>query len=317
MNYKKIELNDLSAEQLQMLCGVNDDNIKFIEDETKVHLLIKNGEIFSIDADVKQHKFVTDLFVSFKKLAESKEAIDRNTIKNLINNIKRQEPVDLSKIIAYKRNNQPIRAKTYGQHQLIEAIKANDIVFAAGPAGSGKTYLAVVMATLALKNGNVKKIVLTRPAVEAGESLGFLPGDLKEKVDPYLMPLYDSLNELLGAEKVEALLEKKTIEIIPLAFMRGRTLNDSFVILDEAQNTTSQQMLMFLTRLGLNSKMVVTGDMTQTDLNIHRSSSGLREAFAILQGISGICHITLNNTDIVRNHLVQSIIERYDKNNKT
>lgn len=314
MNYKKIEINNLDTDRLQLLCGINDDNIKFIEEETTVKLMIKNGEIFSIDADVKQHVFISNLFASLCVLIDNQEVLDRNAIKNAINNLNEHNQVDLSKIIAYKRNNQPIRAKTYGQYQLIEAIKNNDVVFAAGPAGTGKTYLAVVMAILALKNGTVKKIVLTRPAVEAGESLGFLPGDLKEKVDPYLMPLYDSLNELLGAEKVETLLEKKVIEIIPLAYMRGRTLNDSFAILDEAQNTTSQQMLMFLTRLGLNSKMVITGDMTQTDLNIHRSSSGLKEAFILLRGIKGICHINLTNCDIVRNHLVQAIIERYEKN---
>lgn len=199
-----------------------------------------------------------------------------------------------------------------GQRRYIHAMKKNDIVFGIGPAGTGKTYLAVVMAVRALKQGYVKKIILTRPAVEAGESLGFLPGDLKEKVDPYLRPLYDALHDILGQEYTQRMMERGVIEIAPLAYMRGRTLDDSFVILDEAQNTTGVQIKMFLTRLGFSSKMVITGDPSQVDLP-KGVKSGLSIAANILSGVSGLSFITLEQTDVVRHPLVQRIIEAYDK----
>ena len=205
-----------------------------------------------------------------------------------------------------------IRVKTMGQRRYIHAMKKNDIVFGIGPAGTGKTYLAVVMAVRALKQGYVKKIILTRPAVEAGESLGFLPGDLKEKVDPYLRPLYDALHDILGQEYTQRMMERGVIEIAPLAYMRGRTLDDSFVILDEAQNTTGVQIKMFLTRLGFSSKMVITGDPSQVDLP-KGVKSGLSIAANILSGVSGLSFITLEQTDVVRHPLVQRIIEAYDK----
>ena len=207
-----------------------------------------------------------------------------------------------------------IAPKTKGQYSFVKAVEDNAIVFAIGPAGTGKTYLAVIRAVSAMKKGEVKRIVLTRPAVEAGESLGFLPGDLKEKVDPYLTPLYDALHDMLGVEQTEKLIEKGTIEIAPLAYMRGRTLDDSFVILDEAQNTTPAQMKMFLTRLGFNSKMVITGDNTQIDLKTG-TKSGLDDAANILKDIEGIKIIHLTSDDVVRNPLVQKIIERYSKYN--
>ena len=194
-------------------------------------------------------------------------------------------------------------------------MEYSPIVFAIGPAGTGKTFLAVIKAVSELKKGNVKRIVLTRPAVEAGENLGFLPGDMKEKVDPYLTPLYDALHDMLGLEKTEALLERGTIEIAPLAYMRGRTLDDSFVILDEAQNTTGAQMKMFLTRLGFHSRMVITGDVTQLDLK-KGEQSGLIEASSILQGIDEISIIQLSSDDVVRHPLVQKIVERYSQSNK-
>ncbi|RSD22740.1 PhoH family protein [Mesobacillus subterraneus] len=206
-----------------------------------------------------------------------------------------------------------IRVKTLGQRHYINAIKSRDLVFGIGPAGTGKTYLAVVMAVTALKNGIVSKIILTRPAVEAGESLGFLPGDLKEKVDPYLRPLYDALHDILGAEHTLRLIERGTIEIAPLAYMRGRTLDDAFVILDEAQNTTHAQMKMFLTRLGFGSKMVITGDTSQVDLP-KGAKSGLVEAENILKNVSGIGFIHLEQADVVRHPLVGRIIEAYGKN---
>ncbi|MED1205093.1 PhoH family protein [Heyndrickxia acidicola] len=205
-----------------------------------------------------------------------------------------------------------IRVKTLGQRHYISAIKKHDLVFGIGPAGTGKTYLAVVMAVNALKSGEVKKIILTRPAVEAGESLGFLPGDLKEKVDPYLRPLYDALNDILGSEHTQRLIERETIEIAPLAYMRGRTLDDAFVILDEAQNTTEAQMKMFLTRLGFSSKMVITGDRTQVDLP-KGAQSGLVAAEKVLDHVKGISFIYLEQTDVVRHPLVARIIEAYNQ----
>ncbi|MBN6888915.1 phosphate starvation-inducible protein PhoH and related proteins [Cytobacillus horneckiae] len=206
----------------------------------------------------------------------------------------------------------PIRVKTLGQRQYLMAMKENDLVFGIGPAGTGKTYLAVVMAVNALKNGQVKRMILTRPAVEAGESLGFLPGDLKEKVDPYLRPLYDALHDILGVEHTQRLIERGTIEIAPLAYMRGRTLDDAFVILDEAQNTTQAQMKMFLTRLGFGSKMVITGDRTQVDLP-RGVKSGLIVGEDILSGVKGIAFIHLEQSDVVRHPLVARIIHAYEQ----
>ncbi|GAF35365.1 PhoH family protein [Lentilactobacillus farraginis] len=206
-----------------------------------------------------------------------------------------------------------VRVKTFGQRQYIQAIRRHDVVFGVGPAGTGKTYLAVVMAIAALKKGTVDKIVLTRPAVEAGESLGFLPGDLKEKVDPYLRPIYDALHAILGAEHTERLMDRGVIEIAPLAYMRGRTLDNSFVILDEAQNTTNMQMKMFLTRLGFGSKMIVNGDISQIDLPKH-ATSGLVKAQEILRGIDQIEFVTFSAKDVVRHPVVAKIITAYEKN---
>ena len=217
--------------------------------------------------------------------------------------------------IARTYNGKLIYPKTLGQKSYYYALKNNDVVFGIGPAGTGKTYLAVVFAVAALKNNEVKKIILTRPAVEAGENLGFLPGDLKEKVDPYLRPLYDALYDMLGVEQTEKLMEKGVIEIAPLAYMRGRTLDNAFVVLDEAQNTTDNQMKMFLTRLGFRSKMIVTGDISQIDLP-RNTTSGLIRALDILEGVKGISFIHLSAMDVVRHPVVQRIIERYDGNNE-
>ena len=206
----------------------------------------------------------------------------------------------------------PVKAKTLGQEAYVEAIRDNTVVFGIGPAGTGKTYLAVAMAVKAFKAKEVNRIILTRPAVEAGESLGFLPGDLQQKVDPYLRPLYDALFDMLGAESFQKQLERGSIEVAPLAYMRGRTLDDSFIILDEAQNTTSEQMKMFLTRLGSNSKAVVTGDVTQIDLPGGKKS-GLKEVTRILKGIDGITTVYFNEKDVVRHHLVQEIVKAYDR----
>lgn len=222
---------------------------------------------------------------------------------------------ELESTIAITKKGNPVQPKTLGQKEYVNLIKNNDITFGIGPAGTGKTYLAVAMAAKAFRNDEVSRIVLTRPAVEAGESLGFLPGDMKDKVDPYLRPLYDALFEMFGADKFNKLLERGTIEVAPLAFMRGRTLDNAFIILDEAQNTTSEQMKMFLTRLGFGSKAVVTGDITQIDLPINRKS-GLIQATKILSGVKGIGYKELTEKDVVRHELVQRIIKSYAKYEK-
>ena len=218
-------------------------------------------------------------------------------------------------IICFTHDGKPLRPKTIGQKEYVKTIRNKDIVFGIGPAGTGKTYIAVAMAVQAFKNKDVQKIILARPAVEAGERLGFLPGDLQEKVDPYLRPLYDALYDVLGRESALRLKEKEIIEVVPLAYMRGRTLDNSFIILDEAQNTTSEQMKMFLTRIGFNSKVIVTGDITQTDLPPGKKS-GLAEAIRILRGIPGIGIVELTGQDIVRHELVQQIVEAYAASEK-
>lgn len=216
-------------------------------------------------------------------------------------------------IILYGAKGSPVKAKTVNQQKLVKAIKDFDLVFALGPAGTGKTFVSVAMAIKALKNKQVKKIIITRPAVEAGENLGFLPGDLKEKIDPYLRPIYDALNDLVPFEKLKYYMEREIIEIAPLAYMRGRTLNNAFILLDEAQNTTPMQMKMFLTRMGPDSKMVVTGDTSQIDLP-HNQRSGLKEAVRILMEVNSIGFVELTERDVVRHRLVRDIIEAYGKN---
>jgi phosphate starvation-inducible protein PhoH and related proteins len=240
---------------------------------------------------------------------------------NVQNYISREQEITLPEnqsgqggedIIIYGTKGAPIRPKTVNQQKLVESVRDNDLVFALGPAGTGKTYISVALAVRALKNKVVKKIIITRPAVEAGENLGFLPGDLKEKIDPYLRPIYDALNDMLPFEKLRYYMEREVIEIAPLAYMRGRTLNNAFILLDEAQNTTPMQMKMFLTRMGPESKMIVTGDASQIDLP-SKQSSGLKEAIRILNGVKGIGMIELNEKDVVRHRLVRDIIEAYNK----
>ena len=215
-------------------------------------------------------------------------------------------------VIVYGTKGTPIKAKTVNQQKLVQLVKDNDLVFALGPAGTGKTYISVALAVRALKNKHVRKIIITRPAVEAGENLGFLPGDLKEKIDPYLRPIYDALNDMIPFEKLGYYMEREIIEIAPLAYMRGRTLNNAFILLDEAQNTTPMQMKMFLTRMGPESKMIVTGDASQIDLP-SRQNSGLKEATRILKDVKGIGFVELNEKDVVRHKLVREIIEAYGK----
>lgn len=222
------------------------------------------------------------------------------------------DPEDTESVILYGNAGKAIRARTSNQRKLVELARTNDLLFATGPAGSGKTYTAIALAVRALRNREVKRIVLSRPAVEAGENLGFLPGDMKEKVDPYLQPLYDALSDMIPPKKLEEYLESEIIQIAPLAYMRGRTLNDSFVILDEAQNTTRNQLKMFLTRMGISAKFVITGDMSQIDLP-RRGDSGLIHAFKILKDIKGIAFVEFNSDDIVRHRLVKDIVKAYNE----
>jgi len=303
-------------DQAQALLGNGDEHIKYIENELEVDVLTRGQEISVRGRRLENVEKAEKVLMNLLKVIESGASItindvqaavkmaDKGTIDELINLYDEE--------ITKDSNGKIIRAKTMGQRVYINNIKKNDLVFGIGPAGTGKTFLAVVMAARALRLGQVKRIVLTRPAVEAGESLGFLPGDLKEKVDPYLRPLYDGLHTVLGTEQTARLIERGTIEIAPLAYMRGRTLDDAFVILDEAQNTTHPQMKMFLTRLGFGSKMVVTGDRTQIDLP-KGVKSGLIEADQRLSGVKGISMTYLEQTDVVRHPLVGKIINAYEE----
>lgn len=313
LNTEIIELNGLDEQVYQLFCGPNDCHLKTLSQCCGKVVTFRDTKLMIQDCDaiLKIHiaRVVATLLT---KIQEGKLISDQDVIYTY-RLITRNEDfhVDETKhIVGRTLAGKAILPKTKGQLEFVKAMENNSIVFAIGPAGTGKTYLAVIQAVSALKKGDVKRIVLTRPAVEAGENLGFLPGDLKEKVDPYLTPLYDALHVMLGNEKTEVLIEKGTIEIAPLAYMRGRTLDDCYVILDEAQNTTASQMKMFLTRLGFHSKMVITGDITQIDLD-HKTQSGLQQASQILQGIDDIAILQLTSDDVVRHPLVQKIIERY------
>ena len=311
MNYSEILLDDLNHEQLKNLVGVNNTNIKLIGELFKVDLIFRGNRLL-IDCDHDAFNSFSDYIEVIISYVKENTFIDENIIVQTYNNLKNNNDITWqNKIILYSQSGKPIKYKTYNQFLLAKAIEKNDLIFSIGPAGTGKTYLAVALACLAYKNEEVKKIILTRPAVEAGESLGFLPGDLKEKIDPYLMPLYDSLYDILGQEQVEKMIEKNIIEVIPLAYMRGRTLNNAYIILDEAQNTTGSQMLMFLTRLGYNSKMIVNGDITQIDLKIDKNKSGLVYANKLLQDTNKIAFVHFNKSDVVRNPLVEKIIEKF------
>ncbi|MGN4726220.1 PhoH family protein [Bacillus cereus group sp. MYBK181-1] len=297
------------------LFGVNDAHLKVIERELNVSIVTR-GETVHVSGAVETVTLVEKILQQLLVVIRKSISISERDVAYAIQLAQQGKIAQFEELyeeeIFKTAKGKSIRVKTMGQRRYIHAMKKNDIVFGIGPAGTGKTYLAVVMAVRALKQGDVKKIILTRPAVEAGENLGFLPGDLKEKVDPYLRPLYDALHDILGQEYTQRMMERGVIEIAPLAYMRGRTLDDSFVILDEAQNTTGAQIKMFLTRLGFSSKMVITGDPSQVDLP-KGVKSGLSIAANILSGVSGLSFITLEQTDVVRHPLVQLIIEAYDK----
>ncbi|EMI3504277.1 TPA: PhoH family protein [Bacillus cereus] len=312
-----VEMNQQleNANEAIALFGVNDAHLKVIERELNVSIVTR-GETVHVSGAVETVALVEKILQQLLVVIRKSISISERDVAYAIQLAQQGKIAQFEELyeeeIFKTAKGKSIRVKTMGQRRYIHAMKKNDIVFGIGPAGTGKTYLAVVMAVRALKQGYVKKIILTRPAVEAGENLGFLPGDLKEKVDPYLRPLYDALHDILGQEYTQRMMERGVIEIAPLAYMRGRTLDDSFVILDEAQNTTGAQIKMFLTRLGFSSKMVITGDTSQVDLP-KGVKSGLSIAANILSGVSGLSFITLEQTDVVRHPLVQRIIEAYDK----
>lgn len=314
MNYISYDLSDRTLEEVQIFTGFQDSNIEAIEKQFKVKLIIRQQSLkIEENEDIEIVKEVISRCFEIIDTQHRLHAQDVNYLCQLAK-AKRLSKFKVNQLapIGKTRSGKLIYPKTLGQAVLCDALKNNDIVFATGVAGTGKTYLAVAYAVWCLRQEKKAKIILTRPAVEAGESLGFLPGDMKEKVDPYLRPLYDALYDMLGVETVEKYLEKQVIEIAPLAFMRGRTLNDAIVILDEAQNTTKAQMKMFLTRMGKNTQLVINGDITQIDL-IRKQDSGLTQACQILEDIEGISIVHLKSSDVVRHPLVQKIIERYSK----
>jgi len=303
-----------NTEEALALFGPQDKFLRLIENSSEAAVFSREAEIVirGPAADVKRMEHLISVLLELIRGGHPLSERDVLYAAELAKEMRADELLDLFKgEIAQTYRGKPIRIKTIGQRQYVQAIRKKDIVLGIGPAGTGKTYLAVVLAVSALKEGSVKRIILTRPAVEAGERLGFLPGDLQEKVDPYLRPLYDALNDVLGAEQVVKSMERGLIEIAPLAYMRGRTLDDSFIILDEAQNTTPEQMKMFLTRLGFGSKMVITGDVTQVDLP-RGVKSGLVEAERILRNIEEIGFVYFSEQDVVRHSLVQKIIMAYN-----
>ena len=304
-----------NVDQLMALFGPHDENVDLVRRETGAEIFAHGDEITLSGEEeaVRLAHLVLDKLLAI--LAQG-EGIDRSRIRYAIDlaregNADRIEEI-MQGVIAITYRGRQIKCKTLGQQTYIDAIKKNTCVFAVGPAGTGKTYLAIAMAVVALKNKDIERIILTRPAVEAGEKLGFLPGDLQQKVDPYLRPLYDALNDMMGPEGYQRLMERGALEVAPLAYMRGRTLNDAFIILDEAQNTTSEQMKMFLTRMGMGSKMIITGDITQIDLPAGKKS-GLVEALEVLRGVPDIGMATLTHKDVVRHELVQAIVKAYEK----
>lgn len=295
--------------------GQFDANIKKIEKACEVSI-VNRGDDVKISGEEKNVHRAWNVMQSLAALARKGEEITEQNLEYFISSAETADLKELEKVyddlICLTANGRPLKPKTLGQKKYVDLIQENTIVFGIGPAGTGKTYLAMAMAITAFKNNEVNRIILTRPAIEAGEKLGFLPGDLQQKVDPYLRPLYDALYEIMGAENFLKNMEKGLIEVAPLAYMRGRTLDNAFIVLDEAQNTTPEQMKMFLTRIGYGSKAVITGDVTQIDLG-EGKRSGLMEATKILSGIEGIGQITLTNRDVVRHPLVQRIILAYEK----
>lgn len=299
------------------LFGNFDEHVKLIEKNLNIDIILREGKIV-LFGEERNVEVAVKLLEELHGMVQSGKSLDRQSILYSIDVLfsgSGEKMKELEGTIVITKKGNPVQPKTHGQKEYVNLIESNDITFGIGPAGTGKTYLAVAMAVKAFKQDEVSRIILTRPAVEAGESLGFLPGDMKDKVDPYLRPLYDALFDIFGPDKFNKFLERGTIEVAPLAFMRGRTLDNAFIILDEAQNTTPEQMKMFLTRLGFGSKAVVTGDITQTDLPKNKQS-GLVQAIKILDSVKGIGYKELTEKDVVRHELVQRIIKAYAKHEK-
>lgn len=291
--------------------GVNNSNMQFIKTLFPKLRIVARGNVMKVIGDEDESELFLKKIREVEKYCEEFNSLSEDVILDIIKG-KGPTVVKQENLIIHGMNGKPITARTENQQLLVKAFENNDLVFATGPAGSGKTFVAIALAVKALKNKEVRKIILSRPAVEAGEKLGFLPGEMKDKLDPYLQPLYDALQDMIPAAKLKEYMENNVIQIAPLAFMRGRTLNDAVIILDEAQNTTTHQIKMFLTRLGMNAKMIVTGDVTQIDLP-PSTTSGLIQAMQILKGVNGIGKIEFTKKDIVRHKLVQRIVEAYDK----
>ena len=315
MEQAKVIIDAGSSEDLQKLLGVFDENLNIVTRELGVTASV-DGVYLKIFGPEEDAALAGRVLEGILKLIRAGETVDKSRIVYCIE-LAREGAIEgieqvMSGVVAVTSRGKQIKCKTVGQKKYVEAIKKNTVVFGVGPAGTGKTYLAVCLAVSAFKGKQVEKIILTRPAVEAGEKLGFLPGDLQTKVDPYLRPLYDALQEMFGPETYAKLMEKGVIEVAPLAYMRGRTLSNAFIILDEAQNTTVEQMKMFLTRMGDGSKVVVTGDVTQIDLP-EGKRSGLKHAVQVLRGIEGIETVTLTAKDVVRHPLVMQIVRAYER----
>lgn len=312
MNKVELNLPWLSGTDTREIFGVNDEYIKIIEEDLRVSIFVRDG-LIKISGERDDVEKARKVLVSLKSLISGGQPLEKQSVEYAVSMIRSGADMEseYNETVCYTVRGKRIRSKTHGQQKYIQAVRKNDIVFAIGPAGTGKTYLAIAMAVDAFKKDGCSRIVLVRPAVEAGERLGFLPGDLKDKVDPYLRPLYDALFEIMGIEAYERNVARGAIEVAPLAYMRGRTIDNAFIILDEAQNTTPEQMKMFLTRLGFGSKAVVTGDITQIDLP-QGKNSGLITVEKILGNIKNIEFIRLTQTDVVRNSLVQKIINAYE-----
>ena len=294
--------------------GVNNSNMHLIRNLFPKLRITARGSVIKV---IGEESETAEFEKKIKELAEHCERFNRLTEEAILDIIKGQAPAELKRdgVIIYGINGKPIQGRTPNQEKLVETFTNNDMVFAIGPAGTGKTYIAIALAVRALKNREARKIILSRPAVEAGEKLGFLPGDMRDKIDPYLQPLYDALEDMIPAVKLKEYMDTKVIQIAPLAFMRGRTLNDAVIVLDEAQNTTTHQIKMFLTRLGMNAKMIITGDVTQIDLP-RTTKSGLIHALDVLKGVEGVGRVDFSKKDIVRHHLVQRIVEAYERHDK-
>ena len=295
--------------------GVNNSNMQLIKTLFPKLRIVARGNVMKVIGDEEESELFLKKIREIEKYCEEFNSLSEEVIIDIVKG-KGPTVVKQENLIIHGMNGKPITARTENQQLLVKAFEENDLVFATGPAGSGKTFVAIALAVKALKNKEVRKIILSRPAVEAGEKLGFLPGEMKDKLDPYLQPLYDALQDMIPAVKLKEYMENNVIQIAPLAFMRGRTLNDAVIILDEAQNTTTHQIKMFLTRLGMNAKMIVTGDMTQIDLPAS-ATSGLKEAMGILKNVPGVGRLEFNKKDIVRHKLVQRIVEAYDKFDKS